>query len=97
MPHETETALSKALDSIDKVKKQAFVFLVLGWLVTFAALVRFIHVVRTSDNIKTVLAAAVVTLVFAICMGMTGVMFFITRMTKRLLRAIYTASGPATA
>ena len=87
-----DSAIGKALDSIDLIRRRMFAATIVMWLLTFAALLRFVYIMRTTDNLKAVIAAAVVALAFAIFLATVSISFFITRMTKRLLRAIYTTA-----
>lgn len=95
MTHDAESPLSRSLDAIDTAKRRAYATFGVFWIATFAALWWFSHILRTTDNLKTALSAAVVALVFSIFLAAFAVMLYITRMTKRLLRAIHLASPPA--
>lgn len=94
MTHNDGSPLSRSLDAIDAAKRRAYATFGVFWLATFAALWWFSHILRTTDNLKTALSAAVVALVFAIFLAAFAVMLYITRMTKRLLRAIHLAASP---
>jgi hypothetical protein len=69
-----------------------FLATILNWPLAASALVRFAYIMRTSDNLKTVIGAAVFALAVTIVPAAVSIAFFITRMTKRLLRAIYLAA-----
>ena len=92
MTHDAKPTLSSTLDAIDAAKRRAYATFGVFWLATFAALWWFSHTLGTTDNLKTALSAAVVALVFAIFLAAFAVMIYITRMTKRILRAIHLAA-----
>ena len=94
MTHKVESTLSRSLDAIDAVRRRVYATFCIFWIVTFAALWWFTHVLRTTDNLKTALSAAVVALVFSIFLAAFAVVVHITRMTKRILRAIDVATSP---
>jgi hypothetical protein len=94
MTHNVESTLSRSLNAIDAAKRRAYATFGVFWLATFAALWWFSHVLRTTDNLKTALSAAVVALVFTIFLAAFSVMIYITRMTKRILRAVHLAASP---
>jgi len=91
MIDEAESPLGRALDAIDAARRRAMLTFAASWLATFAALIWFTHVLRTSESLKPALSAAVVALVFAIFLAAASVMLYISRMTKRVLRAIEVA------
>ena len=99
MTNDADTTLSRTLGAIDRVRRRTYATFAFFWILTFAALLWFTHVLRTTDNLKTALSAAVVALVFAIFLGAFAVMVHITRMTRRILRAIdlSAAEGPPAA
>ena len=94
MTHNVESTLSRSLDAIDAAKRRAYATFGIFWIATFAALWWFSHILHTTDNLKTALSAAVVALVFAIFLAAFAVMIYITRMTKRILRAVDLAASP---
>lgn len=95
MTTDPETVLSGALRGIDAARRRAFATVAVWWLATFGALLWFIHILRTSDDLERLLAAAVVVLVLAIFVAAFAVMLYVARMTRRILRAIEAAIGPA--
>lgn len=88
MTHDAKSTLSRTLDAIDAARRRAYATFGVFWIATFAALWWFSHVIGTTDNLKTALSAAVVALVFTIFLAAFAVMIYVTRMTKRILRAI---------
>ena len=93
MTHETESSLRRSLDAIDAARRRVFATVGLFWIATFAALWWFSHVLRTTDNPKAALSAAVVALVLAIFLAAVVVALHVTRMTRRILRAIDLAAN----
>jgi uncharacterized membrane protein len=89
-----DTVLSAALRGIDAARRRAFATFAVWWLATFGALLWFIRVMRTSDDLERLLAAAVVVLVLAIFVAAFAVMLYVARMTRRILRAIEVAIVP---
>lgn len=87
-----ESPLARSLDAIDAVRRRAYATFALFWIATFAALWWFSHVLRTTDSLEKALSAAVVALFFAIFLAAFAVMVYLTRMTKRILRAIHLAA-----
>lgn len=96
MTIEVESPLQRSLDSIDAARRRAYATFIVLWLATFAALLWFTHILRTSDDLKLALSAAVVALVFSNVMVAFAVVIHGTRMTKRILRAIDLATRPST-
>jgi succinate-acetate transporter protein len=88
MTHEIESPLRRSLDAIDAARRRVFATFGLFWIATFAALWWFSHVLRTTDNLKAALSAAVVALVLAIFLAAVVVALHVTRMTRKILRAI---------
>jgi hypothetical protein len=95
MINDTESLLAHSLDSIDGVKRRAYATFALSWIATFIALLWFTRVLNSKADIKEALSAAVVALVFAIFLGAFSVMFYVTRMTKRIIRAISLLAPPS--
>lgn len=91
MIDETESPLRRALDAIDAARRRATVTLAACWLATFGAVIWFMYVLRTNESLKPALSAAVVALVFAIFLAAASIMLYMSRMTKRVLRAIEVA------
>ena len=88
MTQDPDFVLANSLDAIDSARRRASLTFAAMWTATFAALVWFSYVLRTSDSPKRALSAAVVALVFAILLGAASVMLYVARMTRRILRAI---------
>ena len=88
MSQEIDTPLRRSLDSIDAFRKR---IAVAGWIVaasTFGAFYWLSHVMRTTDNPKALLNAAVLAIVFVIAWSSFAIILVMIRMTKRILRAI---------
>jgi hypothetical protein len=94
MTNPVDPTLSKSLHTIDAARRRVYATFIVFWLATFAALWWFSHVLRTTDNLEKALSAAVVALVFAIFLAAVVVALHVTRMTKRILRAIDLAASP---
>ena len=95
MPREagSETVLRASLDAIDGLRRRimwagyfavGMTFLAFGWLD---------HVARTSESTRSLLMAAVLAITCVIAWSTFALAIFITRMTKRILRAIDLARG----
>ena len=92
MPEDTEEALRKSLDSIDHFRRRVFVG---GWIVvaaTFSAFYWLSHVLKTSNNPRQLLNAAVMALAALIMWCTFSIIAIVIRMTKRILRAIEIAA-----
>ena len=92
MPQDTEETLRKSLDSIDGFRRRVFLG---GWIVvaaTFGAFYWLSHVLKTSNNPKQLLNAAVMSLAALIMWCTFSVIIIVIRMTRRILRAIEIAA-----
>ena len=88
MTQDPNFVLDNSLRAIDAARRRAVATFAFGWIMTFGALLWFTHVLRTTDDLERVISAAVVALVFAIFLGAFTVVLYVTRMTRRILRAI---------
>jgi hypothetical protein len=76
------------LAAADRARKRAYLSFILVWCATVGSLLWFAFLVRRGADANRIMSAAVVSLVFAICMAAFGVMFFVARMTMNILAAI---------
>ena len=88
MDAQFDSPLRRSLDAIDAARRRAYATFAAGWVATAIAAFWFAHVLRTANDFKAALSAAVVALFFAIMMAAYAVMLYVARMTKRILRAI---------
>jgi hypothetical protein len=88
MAQDSETALQKSLDAIDSFRKR---MLAAGWVVaavTFGMYARLVYLHRTTDNLEVLLSGSVTALSFLIAWAVFATTITVTRITKRILRAI---------
>ena len=88
MTQETETALRKALDSIDRIRIRVLAGGWLGVAMTLGAYAYFYYVMRTSDNVERIVSASLTALTCLIAWVGFAVILIIVRMSGRILRAI---------
>jgi hypothetical protein len=87
-----EAVLRLSLDAIDGVRRRIMLAGYLAVAVTAGAFLWLDHVARTSANTKPLIMAAVFAVISVIAWSTFALAIFITRMTKRILRAIDVAS-----
>ncbi|HTW23047.1 MAG TPA: hypothetical protein VMD78_05575 [Candidatus Baltobacteraceae bacterium] len=98
MTEEMETILRKSLDAVDRSQKWqmaglvVFLLLLLLHLFTFMALVHHGHEVQAASSRAVAMGIFSVLLMVVACTF--GITFFISRMTKRILKAIELSSKP---
>ena len=68
------------LRSVERARERAYVSFIVLWVATVISLLWFAYIVRVDSSPTKALSAAVVSLVFTICMGAFGVMFFTAKM-----------------
>ena len=85
---EFDSSLRHSLDAIDAARRKAYATFAVGWLATAIAAFWFAHVLRSTNDLKVALSAAVVVLFFAILCAGYMVILHVTRMTRRILRAV---------
>ena len=98
MTDEMETILRKSLDAVDRSQKWQMAGLVIFLLLVLLHLFTFIAAVHGGHEIQAVTARAVgmgIMSVLLLVVACTfGITFFISRMTKRILKAIELSSRP---
>jgi uncharacterized membrane protein len=98
MAEDMETILRKSLDAVDRSQKWqmaglvVFLLLLLLHLFTFMALVHSGHEVQAASSRAVAMGIFSVLLMVVACTF--GITFFISRMTKRILKAIELSSKP---
>ena len=80
--------LDRALDAIDGARRRVAAAFIFFYLLALGGLLWFTYVLRTSTNLKAALSAAVVAIVFVVCVSAATVAIHMTRMTRRILIAI---------
>ncbi|MCM3876680.1 MAG: hypothetical protein NEA02_09710 [Thermoanaerobaculia bacterium] len=88
MSQESETALRKSFDAIDRIRRRV---LMGGWLavvVTLGAYAHLYYVSRTSHDVEKLVGASVTALTCLIAWAEFAVILIVIRMTTRILRAI---------
>jgi len=94
MKRDEVDSLAKALDAIDGIRRRAYLTLIAVMVLLWAAALRYWYVTRT-DDLKATLGASVAFIIIAVFTAAFATMFWMTRMTKRILRAIHLASQEA--
>jgi hypothetical protein len=98
MSEEMETMLRKSLDAVDRSQKWQVTGLVVFLLLLLLHLFAFIDAVHGGHNIQTISPRAVGMGIFSVLLMVVactfGITFFISRMTRRILKAIELSSKP---
>jgi IS1 family transposase len=90
---DSEAILRRSLDAIDGLRRR---LLWTGYVAVAATILAFIwldHVARTSESLRSLMMAAVLAITCVIAWSTYALAIFITRMTRRILRAIDLARG----
>lgn len=90
---DSEAVLRRSLDAIDGLRRR---MMWAGWVAVALAILAFVwldHVARTTESMRSLLMAAVLAITCVIAWSTFALAIFITRMTKRILRAIDLARG----
>ena len=90
---ESETVLRASLDAIDGVRRRLMWAGYIAVLATILAFFSLDHRIRTGSNINGVIMSAALAVTCVISWSTFAVSIFITRMTKRILRAIDLAAN----
>jgi hypothetical protein len=103
MSQEMETILRKSLDDVDRVRKwqiTGLVLFLLFFLLQVASVIGTLHKSGWTNQIPTIAALRVTLIAGVILMAYTvgfctlGICIFISRMTKKILKAIELLSKP---
>jgi len=98
MAEDMETILRKSLDAVDRSQKWQMAGLVFFLLFLLLHLFMFISAAHGGHEIQTGGPRAVIMGIFSVLLMMVactfGITFFISRMTKRILKAIELSSKP---
>jgi hypothetical protein len=98
MAEDMETILRKSLDAVDRSQKWQMTGLVIFLLLVLLHLVAFVAAVHGGHEIQAVTSRAVGMGIFSVLLMVVactfGITFFISRMTKRILKAIELSSKP---
>ena len=84
--------LRKSLDAIDAIRRRIMFAGGIAVVGTLGAFYWLTHVARTRNDLESVLMAAVLAQTFLVAWSTFALAVFITRMTRRVLRAIDLAS-----
>jgi len=98
MAEDMETILRKSLDAVDRSQKWQVAGLVIFLLLLLLHLVAFMAAVHGHHDVQTVSPRAIGMGIFSVLLMVVactfGITFFISRMTKRILKAIELSSRP---
>ena len=89
---QSEMILRQSLDAIHGMRRRMMWAGLVAVGLTAGAFVWLEHIARSGANVKTLIMAAVFALACVIAWSTFALAIFITRMTKRILRAIDLAS-----
>jgi len=98
MAEEMETILRKSLDAVDRSQRWQVTGLVVFLLLLLLHLFAFIDAVHGGHNFQAISPRAIGMGIFSVLLMVVactfGITFFISRMTKRILKAIELSSKP---
>ncbi|HKQ88024.1 MAG TPA: hypothetical protein VJS43_14810 [Candidatus Acidoferrales bacterium] len=98
MPQEMESILRKSLDEVDRVQKWQITGLVIFLLFLVVHAFAFIGMVHggaeAAPLTRRTVGMGILSVMFMVGVCTFGVTYFISRMTKRILRAIELSSRP---
>jgi hypothetical protein len=90
---ESNALTTDPLRAVERARNRAYVSFIVLWMATVGSLLWFAYTVRIGSSLERALSAAVVSLVFAICMGVFGVMFFTAKMAWSVITAVRRSSS----
>lgn len=98
MAEDMETILRKSLDAVDRSQRWQMTGLVIFLLLLLLHLVAFMAAVHGGHGVQNVSPRAIGMGIFSVLLMVVactfGITFFISRMTKRILKAIELSSKP---
>ncbi|HUA00417.1 MAG TPA: hypothetical protein VMB02_08805 [Candidatus Aquilonibacter sp.] len=98
MAEDMETILRKSLDAVDRSQRWQVAGLVFFLLFLLIHLSAFITITHEGHDVQAASARAVAMGIFSVVLTVAactfGITFFISRMTKRILKAIELSSKP---
>jgi hypothetical protein len=86
-------SVRKALDQVESVRRRAQVIAGLAMLAVVGTIAWFRNVVATTDNLEVIVEHAVQLLIVTILATGFMVVFWMTHLTRRILRAIQALAG----
>lgn len=92
MSEDAAVVLTNALNEVDRVRKRQILVFVILFVAEFAGLVWLVIADKPQTDIRELLVGSVVILVWTAVYAAIAVSIHVTRMTKRVLKAIELAS-----